>query len=845
MTKRMSGSMRGWAVVAGLVLIVMIPLEVWIALGALAALAGVIYLFVRIVSNSASANTPKAHPESSEPLVAEPTLSEILAQEQREKRAPRPAVRAVSHPTQARTPAPAPAERVALAPTSQRTETTAASPTSNFGSEAKQRTLSPNPPKEGFFATLLGSSAGQAGGRAIPKAPAGYGGPTRWVESGQAVEVAGVPLPGGTIYVGAKLESVNGRREPSLINPALPVARQGDFTQQQMDYWPCYSDITPSARRAYLNWLQSGRTHPACNIGFVFLFFYGLERRAILDANEDPSARNDLPAIEAEVHRLLAIYGQSSGSFRRYASGLLDWIALSRTDGKLYEAPLPALPETSELPFYLKLALGQSAVDRAPVPAALALAWARADPGISVFTAGKRCPEEFDRLFLQLYHQELGSGLVLPKNRTKLKAVYRPASAGLMGLGLTRSFGDIPDVTALTAPSRQLQKIVDQCVADLAGFSRAVGKDPAARDRLDGLLHLPGSLWPKSARAKLQGVLDWMEDGRLTLPLGELLTALGGAGEALNRDRAKGLAKALAALNVGMEPDVLSGARLPAVDDPIVLFSAAPGDGQRHDTGAYQAATLTLQLASAVAIADGEFTEEEVEHLRAEVRGWSHLTPAHQTRLQAHIQWLAAAPVTLASLKKRLAPLEQRAKETIATFMATLAQADGFVSPKEVKFLEKVYRALGVDSKRVFSDVHAVASATPGTSHRPATGFQLDTARIEELRRDTKKVTALLAEIFNEDDDPGVEAPLAPEDPPESEALLGLDEAHAALVRLLMSRPQWTRSELEDAAADLELMLDGALEKVNEASFDAYDMALAEGDDPVDVNEQAAEKLEA
>jgi uncharacterized tellurite resistance protein B-like protein len=55
-------------------------------------------------------------------------------------------------------------------------------------------------------------------------------------------------------------------------------------------------------------------------------------------------------------------------------------------------------------------------------------------------------------------------------------------------------------------------------------------------------------------------------------------------------------------------------------------------------------------------------------------------------------------------------------KETIAAFMATVAQSDGEVSPAEVKMLEKVYKALGVDAKKVFTDVHAVAAGVKPTA---------------------------------------------------------------------------------------------------------------------------------
>ncbi|MMZ71483.1 hypothetical protein D1872_348900 [compost metagenome] len=62
---------------------------------------------------------------------------------------------------------------------------------------------------------------------------------------------------------------------------------------------------------------------------------------------------------------------------------------------------------------------------------------------------------------------------------------------------------------------------------------------------------------------------------------------------------------------------------------------------------------------------------------------------------------------------------------------------------------------------------------------------------------------------------------------------------------MLLSRPQWSREELLDVSSDLDLMLDGALEHINEVSFDTHDIPFTEGDDPIDVNPEILEKLEA
>jgi hypothetical protein len=41
----------------------------------------------------------------------------------------------------------------------------------------------------------------------------------------------------------------------------------------------------------------------------------------------------------------------------------------------------------------------------------------------------------------------------------------------------------------------------------------------------------------------------------------------------------------------------------------------------------------------------------------------------------------------------------------------------------------------------------------------------------------------------------------------------------------------------------MELMLDGALERINEAAMDKFDLPITEGEDPVEVNMEIAEKV--
>jgi hypothetical protein len=39
------------------------------------------------------------------------------------------------------------------------------------------------------------------------------------------------------------------------------------------------------------------------------------------------------------------------------------------------------------------------------------------------------------------------------------------------------------------------------------------------------------------------------------------------------------------------------------------------------------------------------------------------------------------------------------------------------------------------------------------------------------------------------------------------------------------------------------MMLDGALEHINDATYDTFDTALTEGDDPIDINQNILKEL--
>jgi tellurite resistance protein len=676
----------------------------------------------------------------------------------------------------------------------------------------------------------------------------------RWLSAGEAIEVAGEKISGGLIYVGEDRNSRYGSSEPSLINPKLKVARGiVDIAERLTSYWPSYDNITPEARRAYLQWLSSGRKAPHANIGYVFLFFYGLERRAFVDAKTNQAAAAEIPSIIAEVERLLSIYDENH-SFNTYASRFVDFLRQGQVlDRRYQKAPPAPLSYGYEMPIELRIGLGQSAADKQPMPADWALAWVLSDHNIVKRTPVTRCKEAFAQLFCMRYEERYGVGMVLPQNKTRLRLQYNTASAGLPPQELDGLSG-IPDVTATSAARKKLQQLVDECTVQLEPYSRYLGRNPGTPDALEGLLQLPVNLWPPTARTALDELKQRIGDGMVVMSFGELAGRLQSAGS-LSRDKVLTLARALESLHIGIEPDVLAGSRTPKAEDNVALFATQAEDGDLRSSPAYNAASVTLDLACAVAAADGDTSPQEIMLLSQHIDSWSHLSGAHRKRLKAHLRLQLNQPPTLQSLKKKLEPLAEPAKRVVAAFLAHLAQVDGEVSPAEVKLLERVYKTLQLDPQSLYSDLHAAASGSPvGSSQRapsipgstpskPIGGFALDQERIAQLQRETEQVSALLAQVFVEDKSAEPDEDAVEETVENTSSICGLDADHSAFLRVLVSRTEWARDELEAVASDMELMLDGALEQINDMAFEHFDIPVTEGEDPFEINPEVMDKL--
>ena len=702
---------------------------------------------------------------------------------------------------------------------------------------------------------------------------------SEWVGVETPVEVAGAALEGA--YVG-------GATTPETVDPDLPVDLSApDWPAASVARPPHYGELTPAARAAFLIWHRTGRRAPQAPATWALLHLYGLERRMLVDGDDDPQLRR-------EAAELGGVYGADL-EVARVAEML---------GGHPRPTRSPALDD-QPVPDELQVELGRRALGSEPIDAEWALAWAWYHPDLPRRDAARRFPDEFARLWRHRFSERFSDGFLAKPRRRRLALEYRPANPSLP-TPLELTVDDASDVFLTPAPARLFTDINDQVESELASYVRWATSHPEEIGTVHAAAVLPAPLLAGSpAEAAAQPLVDYAET-----VLGEDHTAIADCVPLLNlwleaarqddveRRDSVALAQVLDRYGFGIEPDVRFGGRPISRRSPAVLFRQA-GVPVTSPSEAYAAALVTLELCAAVASADGVVDEDEQALLVEQVHRVEGLTDAERVRLDAHRLLLTTSNVDLDDVAARVVVLAEQQRRGIGSYLLDVAQVDGVVTDDERRTVRAVYELLALDPGEVDDRLGALvppappppdllpADTTP-TSARPVELFALepvaaeedsggdslfvlaptsldegdesappnapveaasaavstelaledaddapdrlvalDESRLRATQRSNSAVQDLLGAIFAADEHDAVDAE------PEAEAagptpLAALDTAHSALLRDLASRERTTRPDLERAAARFGVLPDGALDVINEAALDLTDELVIE-----------------
>lgn len=684
----------------------------------------------------------------------------------------------------------------------------------------------------------------------------------KWYGPGTVVNILGHEIRDGLFYLGESLPDYTGYRDDaSLINPKLQVASFNTQTNyEDLGYWPEFAKLSPAARGGYLRWIVNGRSDPSADIGFVFIYFYGLERRLILDGMTGQLSEAERAAIRNEIFRLLQVYGKNN-SFRRYSMNLLaaEWI-IFQTGGPI---PEYICVENGNLLGPFQLQLSSRVASGKPITREAAFLWLKLRPDVFFRTPARRCETEFRTLFFHLYTQKFGDGLLVKLNKKPLTIPYQAASPSLQ-FGIKFTSDNSPSPFDLAAPVKKLTDLAEECTTQLETYSRYLGREKSDPRSLVAISLLPDVLLiesplAKSARELVDGVCS---EGLSLFSLFDLFKKMNQkVPEQIGKKELEVVTALFDSIGFGIAPDPRYHNAKHGKDGVVAIFRGGHGIDFKPSREFVTVNTIIL-LGAPVANVDGNLSPSETQVLQDLVLNNRKLNQIEKESLLAVLHWCLHTPQGTAGTKQRIAALNQEDRSAIAQILISVASADGQIDPKEIRLLEKIYSSLGLESSQVVTDIHSQMAATepvtvtqrepesafsipPRTdSQDQPTQFRLSKETIIRREEETRQVKQILEAIFIESDEPEFTTLTAPSPITSTTSPTEvLDGPHRSLFTKLIGQEMWERDAFDALCEAIGLMPDGAIEELNNWSFLIVNANLIEDGDPLYLDVELAKEL--
>lgn len=695
----------------------------------------------------------------------------------------------------------------------------------------------------------------------------------RWFGQDTELSAGGFDLKGPCVYASSGTQS--GPRQasdPSEILLQVPV-RRAKGPVGEMGHWPWYARMEPEHRYEYLSWLASGRASLPVNDGHLFLFFYGIERRLLVDEADRAWGLQEIVRLRQLDERRTET--REGGAFQLYSTGLL-WFEVARTphlfDAKAFDRVMRLTSRWT--PDLMRAPLAWLASNERPLPASLARHIAAADPTARRSVVTKRVPEEFDELFATRYRETFGDdGMPLKVSKRPAWHTYRPASGGLQEMRV-----QAPNPMGIRSQFKKLPDLWNSCIDDLRKLSRV----SASLDG-GGLTVEAWEAMPDELRADVDhplaisvaGILSEHADAGVSteegsgtvrgtiVPVGRLAELIGiERRPTLTATQSRRVATTLEHTGYGLVPD----ARLTPIrygwDD---LIAVVPGlDDDEVDSSRYNAAACVLRLGLSIALADGEADEVELRMLTDHIDSVFDLTSEEQQRIGALRILLLRTGSDIRPIARKIQEmLPETAREKVGRLLVVIAVAGGEIDRSERAALRKAFRALDLAAELMEATIAEVVpdadeaevsvkgptgssdrgEAIPAAETRPS--FRLNYAAISTIMAETREVSVMLAEAMGaadaeaapvsaEYEDKAVMAPVAASQATEIR-VVGPGGRCEPLFIALIQQDRWRRDEADAVARSCGLMLDAGVEMINDWAFDALGAPLIE-DDGDDLN---------
>lgn len=653
---------------------------------------------------------------------------------------------------------------------------------------------------------------------------------TKWLGK-ESLKIGNYSIENTMTYISSSKHTIE---YPACILKKEKVGIEIDEEKGALGYWPSYKEITPDQRANYLAWMASGRTSELKDVGYIFIFFYGLENRLLVEGR-------DKEIILEEVKRLLKLYGHMSGSLRGY---LGDFLLYNSIEENLENLNLEAIESLREYAHQEKINATRLAwyyIKNKPIPAkeVINIVRGHSDSKRSVVTI--RIPETLEKLFTLKYNQKYPTGVVLKVAKREYQLNYHVANRYLDTKPIK-----IPNVLGINSQFKYCINIWNESIEDLKQLSAIVGKGNSG-DSAIAYTVLP-DLLKKITKHPLSSKFDSIisngeniEPYRIIEVSDIVLLINIEKKEKLTLTQSRNISNLCRDLKFNLEPDSNITEKAYKLNDKVALFKV---DGDEN-TANYKVLSLILQIGIVVANSDGDIDNEEVEHIINFLEDTFMLTENEKRRTNALKNILIKQPPSINGLGKKIkTSLDDRKIKMISKFIVGISAIDGEISKGEMKTLKTLFKAMGLEPELLESFIKElqpikdepveiisksknikIGESIPQIEkiEEKQNSIELDHSRINSILSNTKEISNILGEIFTEEEEAenSKVIEITEESLEKANDTLnynGLDNRYHNLLNELLEKTEWDIKHFEDLTRKYNQMPLGVSDAINEWS---------------------------
>ncbi|HBG25602.1 MAG: hypothetical protein A2Y10_04870 [Planctomycetes bacterium GWF2_41_51] len=677
---------------------------------------------------------------------------------------------------------------------------------------------------------------------------------------GTKIEIGGYILEDPLIYV---VDSKTYEEfDASLLCLRQPVGFPQQTNQRTLPYWPSLSNADPNQVATYVNWLATGRKDPNIELGYVFICFYGLERRALVD-------RKDILDVGYEVIRLLGIYG-NSGSFRNYATGLLIHLILLgilMPKRKLITA-LMNYQEGYLSETFQTMLLGYLSKNNIPLPDNWAFYLAKQDERVVRSVVLTRASEEFQKLFTLRYNEKCANQLIPKSNGHTHWIEYRAASPTLLrgeGFETTVSPAEWPVIVEWKKQFSPVVKLFNDCIEELKAYSRKTARSTI--DKSKAFTALPSDLqqelkhpqqdeWDKLLESYSNDSKIWLVPVEKIADLNRITYR-----PKISLSQSEQIARFVESFGLSIEPDPRYTEK-PFQWKDYAAILRLPDKPYLPETKNYALVSVIVPLAIEVSLASGELEEKEQQVIVEFLQERFMLTRNDRLRLDALIEVSLKNEISLLGIKYKIQYLFNEVQcKSIGKFLVMIAGSVSGICPKELEALEKIFvKVLWLSKELVKEFVNELGYTINEAERLSIKGIKgsqgevipprvaiLDINKIRKIREESIEASKLLIQAMEQSASEASHSDIAVI---KNETVVMQNESIRNISNILISnhikpffqeiitKEKWPNDEVNALARKHKVTISAALEEINTWSDENLGDFLIEEGDNLTVNKE-------